>query len=152
MEVRPLEEADLPTVRALLGALIREHAEQVPDVIRLVEELDPFSNGENASLTLRLVAVVDGRVVGFAQGEIEMPPPHDALVERRFFALYDLVVEPSMRRHGVASQLLEACEAWLRERGVSSIELNVFSFNEDAIAFYQRNGFRVQRLRLAKKV
>lgn len=152
MEVRPLEEADLPAVRSLLGILIRQHAQGEPEVIRPVEELDPFSNGSVPEESLRLVAVEDGRIIGFAQGSIESTPSHAALLDRRLFALYDLVVEPEMRRHGVATRLLEGCLEWVRAQGVSDIELNVFAFNEEAIAFYQRHGFRVQRLRLARKV
>lgn len=152
MEVRPLQEADLPAVRALLGTLIRQHAEAEPRIVRPVEELDPFENGGLPADTLRLVAVHDGVVVGFAQGGIETSPPHAALCDRRYFALYDLVVEPAIRRHGVATRLLEACMAWVREQGIEEVELNVFAFNEEAIAFYQRNGFRVQRLRLSKEI
>jgi ribosomal protein S18 acetylase RimI-like enzyme len=150
MEIRPLQEADLPTVRALLGALIRQHAEAEPDIIRPVEELDPFENGSTPEESLRLVAVENARVVGFIQGAIETSPPHAALQDRHYFAIYDLVVQPDMRRHGVATRLLEACLAWVHEQGLTDVELNVFAFNEEAIAFYARNGFRVQKLRMAR--
>ncbi|MGV3616981.1 MAG: GNAT family N-acetyltransferase [Fimbriimonas sp.] len=152
MEVRPLEKADLPTVRTLLGGLIRQHAEAEPRILREIEALDPFANGDYPEETLRLVAHENGKVYGFAQGSIERAPVHPALQERRFFALYDLVVDPEMRRRGVATQLLEACFEWVRAQGVSDFELNVFAFNEEAIAFYKRHGFRVQRLRMSREL
>jgi GNAT superfamily N-acetyltransferase len=152
MEIRPLAEADLPAIRALLGQLIRQHAAAEPNVIRPLAELDPHANFGPPEDTLRLVAAQDGQVLGFAQGALEAAPPHPAFQPRRFFALYDLVVDPTFRRQGIATLLLDRCEAWARERGASEFELNVYAFNEEALAFYARRGYRTRSMRLVREL
>ena len=50
-------------------------------------------------------------------------------------------VEPTARRRGVATALLEACEGWARDGGCLRIELEVAELNPDARLLYERAGF-----------
>ena len=52
-----------------------------------------------------------------------------------------LVVAPARRRTKVATRLLHASEAWLKARGVSWLELNVYDVNIEARAFYDAAGY-----------
>lgn len=41
------------------------------------------------------------------------------------------------QRQGVGKKLFEACMEWSKNKGASSLELNVWEFNEKAISFYE---------------
>ena len=52
-----------------------------------------------------------------------------------------LYVDPALLRRGAGSALLAETLAQLRRRGVRAVELWVFRDNQDAVAFYERQGF-----------
>jgi GNAT superfamily N-acetyltransferase len=45
------------------------------------------------------------------------------------------------RGRGIGTRLLDALRATARERGIGTLELNVWSFNAEAREFYARAGF-----------
>jgi len=55
--------------------------------------------------------------------------------------LFDLYVEPQLRRQGYASYLLNEAFRQLRRRGVVTIEAHTMSSNELSTAFYRSMGF-----------
>lgn len=61
-------------------------------------------------------------------------------------------VKKEYRKKGVASQLLEQAVAWFKEQGYAEIDLNVFSFNEDAIKFYEKHNFSSLNKTMTKKL
>lgn len=57
--------------------------------------------------------------------------------------IYYVASAPSMRGLGVGRSMVEAAEAWLRERGVAKMQLLVRETNEAVVSFYGRLGFEV---------
>lgn len=57
--------------------------------------------------------------------------------------ILNLAVEPSSRRRGTASRLLEAVLTSGRQEGARTVFLEVRTSNAGAIAFYRRHGFEV---------
>ena len=57
----------------------------------------------------------------------------------------DLFVKEEARRDGVGSALLAHARAFAGEKNCDRLELNVWAFNEAAIAFYRKNGLNIQR-------
>ena len=55
--------------------------------------------------------------------------------------VYYLAVAPDARRAGLGRALMDAAEAWLRERGAPKLQLMVRTGNEQALAFYRALGF-----------
>lgn len=64
----------------------------------------------------------------------------------------DIAVTAEARRMGVGTALMEAGEAWARERGLPALSLDVWSTNERALAFYRRLGYRAESQCLVKRV
>ncbi len=54
--------------------------------------------------------------------------------------------------HGIGRRLMDEAQAWASARGATSIELNVYEFNEDAIAFYERLGYRTLSRKMSKEL
>ena len=55
--------------------------------------------------------------------------------------MFDLFVDPEWRRRGCASHLIAEAFRLLRRRGVTTVEVQVMSSNEAALAFYHKLGF-----------
>jgi ribosomal protein S18 acetylase RimI-like enzyme len=79
---------------------------------------------------VRLKAVVDGHMVGFAGGD---PKPSDGVGW-----ITTLGVLPAYRRQGIARALLTACEDQLNQPRIS---LSVRRSNQAAIELYQSAGY-----------
>ena len=80
-----------------------------------------------------LVALEDGKIVGFILTEENAPLAH----------IITLDVAEKLRRRGIGSALLAECEKNLARRGVRHILLETAIDNEAAIAFWKRHGYGV---------
>jgi ribosomal protein S18 acetylase RimI-like enzyme len=66
--------------------------------------------------------------------------------------IYDIAIDEEQRGKGYGRALLTALEQAADEHGCSSIGLNVFSGNDIARGLYERAGFRVTSMHMAKPV
>ena len=64
----------------------------------------------------------------------------------------DIVVKDSYRNQGIGSELFRYIEKQALANNIVRIELDVWSFNEKAIQFFQKNGFTPKTLRYEKIV
>jgi GNAT superfamily N-acetyltransferase len=53
---------------------------------------------------------------------------------------------------GIGQALLRRAERWAAERGASELELTVWEFNQDAIAFYEKLGYVTERRTMWKTI
>jgi len=135
-----------------VDALHREHLPhlfQEPDgPVREKAYYLALTTDENVGL---FVAEAGKTMVGFIQAVIEDTPDHPLLVPRRFSVVENIVVKADFQHHGIGRILMNAAEAWALARGATSIELNVYEFNEAAQAFYRQLGYITQRRRMVKE-
>ncbi len=83
-----------------------------------------------------LIAEEDGEVLGICTAYLDLNSVRYGLrcwVE-------DLAVSPEHRSSGIGGQLLDAAEAWARERGATHLELDTGLARSDAQRFYKRRG------------
>lgn len=143
--VRPLEEADLPAVAKMAGALVRLHHQW--DAGRFLLIGDPESGyaryfrsilGDRA--TVLLVAERDGDLVGYVYAALE-PRDWNALLDAAG-TIHDIFTVEGARRTGVAGKLLDAAVAELRARGAKRFVAHVATPNEASRRLFARLGFR----------
>jgi ribosomal protein S18 acetylase RimI-like enzyme len=60
--------------------------------------------------------------------------------------VYYLAVAPDRRRAGLGRTMMDAAEAWLRERGAPKIQLMVREDNDEALGFYEALGLERQKV------
>lgn len=97
-----------------------------------------------------LVAVVDGFVVGVVEVEERQPAGAASMVRPRKAVDAGAAVLEEYRGAGIGRRLMEAAEAWGRERGAEVMLLDVSAANTGALRFYERLGYTVSGLFLAK--
>lgn len=131
---------------------------QVPEHDAQVTQLREVLARAPRDDVLRLVAEVEGEAVGEAIAELREPMSNAAVqpqrdVGRRRVYLGYLAVQERFRSRGIGGRLLDAVEAWARERGAELIttDTNLRS-NLGAVDFYERHGYKRQAVVLRKRL
>lgn len=143
LTVRPGKPEDLP---ALLS-LYREYHKGLLEVgmnYELNEENLPRVMENRLRSRLILTAVAEdekGVLHGFVFCSIlRLAPEYLCRSESSVGWLNDLYVAPDARHQGLAQKLTAFAENWLKEQGVSTMELQVLGKNENARAFWEKQG------------
>jgi ribosomal protein S18 acetylase RimI-like enzyme len=128
------------------------HRDQLPHIfqkpagpVREKEYILGLLADENTGL---FVAEVEGQVAGFVHVLICDTPPSPVLVPRHRAFVDSLAVRQELRRHGVGRALMDHAHRWAIAKGAADVELNVFEFNQPAIAFYQALGYETSNRRM----
>ena len=144
--VRPAIASDMPTVGKLGALLVRTHHEFDPK--RFIAATPRTAQGYGSYLGAQLdeptvvvlVAEHDGSVVGYTYAGVEGT---DYMSLRGpAGVLYDIVVAPDHREHGIGRLLLDATLAALERLGAQQIVLSTAELNASAQRLFARAGFR----------
>ena len=150
IEIRALTPADYGEYCPLMAQLHSLHVAGRPDLFREAEFItsreryEQLLADENALL---LGAFQNGALIGFAAGELQH---RSMMMNITSLSVTDLFVAQSARRRGVAAGLLRELQARAKRAGAVRCDIMVWQFNEAAIAFYEAQGFSVQRSILEK--
>jgi len=154
--IRRATEADLPALGRLGALLLRTHYQF--DSKRFMA---PGRNPDEGyawflGTQLRdkdvvvLVAEKEKAVIGYVYAGLE-PQSWKELREACGF-IHDVVVDERGRRSGVATALIEAATAWLREQGAPRVVLWTAQPNEDAQRLFERVGFRRTMVEMTREL
>lgn len=156
VSIRPAAPADLPAIGRLGALLVRTHHDFDPQ--RFIAA-SPQTEHRYASFLgtqldqpniVILVAVRDSEVLGYTYAGVEGP---DYMSLRGpAGALYDIVVDPAHRGHGVGRTLLDATLEVLEARGAPRVVLSTAERNESAQRLFARAGFRRTMLEMTREL
>ena len=156
VDIRPAVPADLPAIGRLGALLVRTHHDFDPE--RFIAAT-PQTEHRYASFLgtqldepniVILVAVRDSEVLGYTYAGVEGP---DYMSLRGpAGALYDIVVDPAHRGHGVGRTLLDATLEALDGRGAPRVVLSTAERNESAQRLFARAGFRRTMLEMTREL
>ncbi len=74
------------------------------------------------------------------------------LVDARVGYIKNVYIAPHLRGSGHAQRLMAAVEQWLVDQGADKIMLDASTCNPRALAFYEKLGYEVERVRMVKRV
>jgi diamine N-acetyltransferase len=126
-----LAECDALHAAALPGIF---HAVPDPQAARTREYISGLLQDFN---TLVLVAEQSGQIVGAIITIVRDTPPIPILTPRRLAFVDIIAIRHDQQGRGTGRELMKAAEQWARCVGAQEIELNVFTFNQKAIRFYE---------------
>jgi ribosomal protein S18 acetylase RimI-like enzyme len=150
--IRRPGEADA-AVLSLLNADVQSlHASALPERFKPPGP-DTFSATVAGALladpgNLVFVAEVDSQPAGYVYAEVLHLPESPLRHAWDEVHLHHISVRPAFRRKGIASALLDSVRAAAGEIGIDLVTLQVWTFNEDARAFFRRQGFTPYMARL----
>jgi len=85
------------------------------------------------------VAEEDGHIVGYAFLHVRPSSYLDIFQPQIVASISDIAVTAPVRRKGIGQLLFDAAQQWAKSRNADRLELTVWEFNKNAIAFYERN-------------
>lgn len=153
--IRPARSSDLPAIGKLGALLVRTHHEF--DAERFMAATPDTEHGYASFLgtqlgeadVIVLVAERGGGVVGYTYAGVEGT---DYMSLRGpAGVLYDIVVDPASRGHGIGRLLLDATLAALEERGAPRVVLSTAERNEGAQRLFERAGFRRTMIEMTRE-
>lgn len=120
------------------------------DALRLAQEqiLSVLTNGLHTKDNF--IYTITDKVSGQNVGNLWFAMVERHRIRRAF--IYDIEITEPFRRHGYASQALQALEPIARELGATAIALHVFGFNTSARALYEKLGFTIANIQMEKKL
>ena len=92
-----------------------------------------------------LVCEREGKLCGFAVLHAAEAPASPFKYARRFLDIDEFGVDESCRRQGIASAMIAWIRDWAKNAGFARLELNMWEFNREALAFYEAAGFSTYR-------
>ena len=104
-------------------------------------ERNHITRSNRTENTLILVAQIDGQFVGASELKI------GEFRKNKHTAELGIILLKEFRRLGAGSSLIEEMLKWAIEKGIEKVCLSVFSTNIDAIALYEKSGFKVEAVK-----
>jgi GNAT superfamily N-acetyltransferase len=140
VHLREAQQADLPVLRALEQALVRDERPFDPTI-----RPDPVYYHDLPALLADpesrvLLAEADGKVVACGFGTRRQPRhylDHDAYAYLGL--MYTL---PEYRGQGINGRIIADLKRWAVSRGLTEIRLTVYYDNEPALRAYEKAGFK----------
>lgn len=154
--IRPATHADMKAVGRLGALLVRIHHEFDPH--RFIAATPRTEKGYGAYLdsqlddpaVVMLVAEREGEVVGYTYAGVEA---FDYMALRGpAGVLYDIVIDPDQRGHGIGNLLIESTIAELQARGAPRVVLSTAERNESAQRLFARMGFRRTMIEMTREL
>ena len=146
--VRFAREEDLPQVNVLRKQVNDIHVAGKPDVFKpgFSDELRDylFVIWQDPQKKV-VVAELEGKVVGFAILNHIVRPENPFMYERNFLDIDEFGVHESCRRQGIAGAMFTFIRDWAQKEGFRRLELNMWEFNQGALAFYEAAGLKTYR-------
>lgn len=148
MAVRFAEETDLPRVNELRRQVNELHVEGRPQTFKpgFCDELrDHIYTIWNDPTQRIAVCERDGVIVGFAVLHRIVRPETPFMFVRDFLDIDEFGVDAAHRRQGAGTELIAFVRDYAKAQKIPSVELNMWEFNRDALAFYESVGFTTYR-------
>ena len=156
LNIRRAAHDDIPALCDLSGAIQEGHREAHPGYFK-PHEVTPMMAAEyEAQLadanTYVYIGEVDGMVVGQIIAQIVDRPENSYQYAVRSLYIAEMGVFREHRSAGYGEQLMQQAFELAKSLSISRVILNVWAFNERAIAFYERQGFKIRDMRMEVQI
>ena len=149
MEIRFADIQDVSGILELLRQVGQVHYEGRPDIFR--SDAQKYGASQiiamlNSSKTPIFVAVEEQKVLGYCFCKVKAYENEIVVNDHVELYIDDLCIDENCRGRGIGTALYHETLRYAKMRGCYNVTLNVWSFNESALAFYKKCGRKPQRL------
>ncbi len=148
VSVRFAKESELERINELRKQVNDLHVSGKPEVFKpgFGLELRDYIHAIRQDPGKRIVAAeTDGKICGYAVLNHIVRPENPYMFERDYLDIDEFGVDAECRRQGVASAMIAFIRDYAKQAGFRRLELNMWEFNQGALAFYEAAGFKTFR-------
>ena len=100
------------------------------------------------------LAIENEKVIGLIMGVIKKFDEYDYLDYKcpKEGEITELIVSKNVRSKGIGNELISKMEEYFKSVGCEYILVDVFAYNENAIKFYEKNGYHSRMHTKIKKI
>lgn len=151
--IREMNLNDYEDVRILVKQIHELHLSNRPDIYNDGESFpkEYFEKVLNDANNLNYVYIENKKIVGALFTILQHTNPLPIIKPRTYYFIENIVVDKNHRRKGIAKKLFNYLTLKAKENNIDSIELNVWSFNTEAIKFYESMGMNIKNIRMETK-
>ena len=152
--IRRAEKRDIPGILRLLVQVNMVHHNIRPDLFNgpatkyTAEELEAIIADDNTPVFV--CADEAGQVLGHSFCVFQQHVGHNILTDVKTLYIDDLCVDEAVWGQRIGHALYEYILDFARQSGCYNVTLNVWAGNDSALAFYQRQGLRMQKYGMEK--
>ena len=147
MLVRKATKEDIPALNRLLRQVLDLHHAGRPDIFK--GGVKKYSDEELEKLLTDSQTPVfvaeEGAVYGYAFCQMQQIADHNILQDVKTLYIDDLCVDEQVRGKKIGSLLFDYVKQFAKEQGCYNLTLNVWSCNEQAAKFYEKQGLMPQK-------
>jgi len=143
--------SDRIKIRPLQKEIAELHYAGRPDLFKTEARYftdESFAERLNSPEHFVFIADINGEAAGYAFANINKIRGHSTYIDFNSFYIDDICVLKKYRRMGIGSALFKVCLETAKINNCYNIDLGVWSFNQEAIAFYERVGMRERNKRM----
>jgi len=153
--IREASEADLAYINKLYNQIDEQHHKALPHLFKPSQGIErPSSLFQDIFSNIKvnfLVAEINETIVGLVHLEIR-ETNHPLLNKYQYGHVSDVITDTQWKRKGVGKKLVTEAHEWLINKGVNEVNLTVFSFNKEAVLFYQSLGYSNKHITMIKNI
>ena len=148
--IRKVADRDYNNVKKLVLQVHKLHVENRPDIYLdnepiPLEYFNKIVTNDNLNM---FVYEEDNKILGLLEMSIKNNNANSIAQERKIIFIEDIVVDKDNRKKGIGKKLYQYVLETAKKENVDAIELNVWSFNEGAIKFYDSLGMTVKNIKM----
>ncbi|CZF85733.1 GNAT family N-acetyltransferase [Grimontia marina] len=143
MVIRQATPSDIDEIFGIYKQIAQTHFDNAPNAF------NPPSQEDKRFLLSKIqddawwfaVADLKGQIVGYTMARLDKNETVPFLTNALICRLNTIVVDQSIQTKGIGRALIDACKKWAEENGAVEVRLEVMSFNQNAVGFYEHIGF-----------
>ena len=143
---------DRDAVEILAQQVHRLHIQWRPDIYAPADELWPQDRFNAAVAERQLFAAKnDEKVVGYVLLKVRN---YDRVghTKRSVLMVDEICVDEKLRNQGIGTEIMIEVRAIAKAFGCTDMQLGVYPQNNEALAFYQKCGFRIRSIDMQMKI
>lgn len=156
IKIRKAEEKDYEAVNALYREIYTLFNKGLPDFYKKMPKKTlpkgTFLNMIDDKKCFFVVSELENQVNGTLYAIIEEEEGDNWTYPYRRISVEEICVHPSFRGKGIGTLLMNEIEKWATKMKISELMVLIYSFNDSAINFYNKNGYKPYSIKLNKNI
>ena len=159
-KIRTALRSDLDAIYTIFSQADTLHREAHPEIFRKVDDpaeikdflLTGIKSDDAVIFVADLSGDTRGDIIGAVIAWVRHTPDVPLLVPRVYLSVDNLIVDEKYQHQGVGKALMERVHEWASARALKTIHLTVWDFNQGALTFYEKLGYKMLHHHMQKEL